>query len=170
MGEAHDVHSIQCFLEIVLVLLARDGNVTIWQETIAVKSFEEKIRWRRKVRWSKSWTKATVGAEYWLLTCTVAARSECSKSWLSEGPNLVKMCHINKFAVDHGAYEYCLQNEKNRLIANELWLQWGMCYIWISFQVRTIQSRLSDRECISEGIQSTFKSIILQEKYAISDA
>lgn len=29
VGEAHDVHGIQCLLEILLVLLARDGNVTI---------------------------------------------------------------------------------------------------------------------------------------------
>lgn len=29
VGEAHDVHCIQCLLEIILVLLARDGNVTI---------------------------------------------------------------------------------------------------------------------------------------------
>lgn len=29
VGEAHDVHGIQCLLEIVLVLLPRDGNVTI---------------------------------------------------------------------------------------------------------------------------------------------
>lgn len=41
VGEAHDVHCIQCLLEIVLVLLARDGNVTIWQETVAVKAFKE---------------------------------------------------------------------------------------------------------------------------------
>lgn len=41
VGEAHDVHGIQCLLEILLVLLARDGNVTIWQETVAVKAFKE---------------------------------------------------------------------------------------------------------------------------------
>lgn len=29
VGEAHDVHGLHCLLEILLVLLARDGNVTI---------------------------------------------------------------------------------------------------------------------------------------------
>lgn len=50
MRKAHDVHGIQCLLEIILVLLARDRNVTIWQETVAVKAFEEQVRWRRTVK------------------------------------------------------------------------------------------------------------------------
>lgn len=29
MGEAHDVHGLHCLLKVVLVLLTRDGNVTI---------------------------------------------------------------------------------------------------------------------------------------------
>lgn len=29
VGETHYVHSLHCFLEILLVLLARNGNVTI---------------------------------------------------------------------------------------------------------------------------------------------
>lgn len=44
MGEAHDMHRIQGFLEIILVLLARDGNVTIWQETVTVKPLEKQVR------------------------------------------------------------------------------------------------------------------------------
>lgn len=44
MGEAHDMHCIQGFQEILLVLLARDGNVTIWQETVIVKPFKEQVR------------------------------------------------------------------------------------------------------------------------------
>lgn len=44
MGEAHDMHRIQGFLEIVLVLLAWDGNVTIGQETVTVKPLEKQVR------------------------------------------------------------------------------------------------------------------------------
>lgn len=48
MGEAHDAHGIQSLLEIIFVLLARDGNVTIRQETVVAKAFEQQVRWRRK--------------------------------------------------------------------------------------------------------------------------
>lgn len=45
--EAHDAHGVECLLEIVLVLLSGDGNVTVWQETVAVKSFKKQVRWRK---------------------------------------------------------------------------------------------------------------------------
>lgn len=44
MGEAHDMHCIQGFLEIFFVLLAGDGNVTIWQETVTVKPLKKQVR------------------------------------------------------------------------------------------------------------------------------
>lgn len=43
MGEAHDMHRIQGFLEVLLVLLAGDGDVTIRQETITVKPLEKQV-------------------------------------------------------------------------------------------------------------------------------
>ena len=44
MGEAHDVHGIHGLLEVVFVLLARDGDVTVGQETIVVESFQKQVR------------------------------------------------------------------------------------------------------------------------------
>lgn len=44
MAEAHDVHGLHRLLEIVLVLLARDGNVTVRQEAVVVEAFEEQVR------------------------------------------------------------------------------------------------------------------------------
>lgn len=44
IGETHDMHCIQGFLEIFLVLLAWDGNVTIWQETVTVKPLKKQVR------------------------------------------------------------------------------------------------------------------------------
>lgn len=46
VGEAHDVHGVQRLLEVVLVLLAGDGNVTVGQEAVVVEAFEEQVRWR----------------------------------------------------------------------------------------------------------------------------
>lgn len=47
MGEAHDAHGVQGLLEVVLVLLPRDGDVPVGQETVAVKALEEQVRWRK---------------------------------------------------------------------------------------------------------------------------
>lgn len=50
MGEAHDMHGLHGFLEVVLVLLARNRDVTVGQETIVVKSFQQQVRCDRKKR------------------------------------------------------------------------------------------------------------------------
>lgn len=47
MGEAHDMHRIQGFLEIFLVLLAWDWYVTIWQETVTVKALKKQVRYKK---------------------------------------------------------------------------------------------------------------------------
>ena len=47
MVEAHDVHGVHGLLEVVLVLLTGDGNVTVGQEAVVVEAFEEQVRWRR---------------------------------------------------------------------------------------------------------------------------
>lgn len=44
MGKAHDVHGLHRLLEVVFVLLARNWDVTIGQETIVVESFQKQIR------------------------------------------------------------------------------------------------------------------------------
>ena len=43
MGEAHDMHGLHGFLEVVLVLLARDRNVSIGQEAVVIESLQEQI-------------------------------------------------------------------------------------------------------------------------------
>lgn len=48
MGEAHDVHGVERLLEIVLVLLAGDGQITVWQEAVVVESFKEEVGWKQK--------------------------------------------------------------------------------------------------------------------------
>lgn len=44
MGEAHDVHGLHGLLEVVFVLLARDRDVTVGQETVVVESFQKQVR------------------------------------------------------------------------------------------------------------------------------
>lgn len=46
VGEAHDVHGVQGLLEVVLVLLARDGNVAVGQEAVTVEALEKQVRCR----------------------------------------------------------------------------------------------------------------------------
>lgn len=41
MGEAHNMHGIHGLLKVILVLLSRDGNVTVGEEAIAIEAFEE---------------------------------------------------------------------------------------------------------------------------------
>lgn len=43
MGEAHDVHGLHGLLEVVFVLLARDRDVTVGQETVVVESFQKQV-------------------------------------------------------------------------------------------------------------------------------
>lgn len=50
MGEAHDVHGIHGLLEVVLVLLARDGNVAVGQEAVAVEALQEQVRYTTEER------------------------------------------------------------------------------------------------------------------------
>ena len=50
VGEAHDVHGVQSLLEVILVLLAGDGDVTVGEETVVVKVLEQQVRWGRKER------------------------------------------------------------------------------------------------------------------------
>lgn len=44
MGEAHDVHGLHGLMEVVLVLLARDWDVAIGQETIVVEALQQQVR------------------------------------------------------------------------------------------------------------------------------
>lgn len=44
MGKAHDVHGFHGFLEVVFVLLPRNRDVTIGQETVTVESFQKQVR------------------------------------------------------------------------------------------------------------------------------
>ena len=44
MAEAHDVHGLHCLLEVVFVLLSRDCDVAIGQETVVVESFQKQVR------------------------------------------------------------------------------------------------------------------------------
>lgn len=48
MGEAHDVHGIHGLLEVVFVLLARDWDVTVGQETVVIESFQKQVRCGQK--------------------------------------------------------------------------------------------------------------------------
>ena len=48
VGEAHDVHGIHGLLEIIFVLLARDGDITVGQETVVVESFQKQVRCGQK--------------------------------------------------------------------------------------------------------------------------
>lgn len=48
MGEAHDMHGLHGFLEVVLVLLARDRNVSIGQEAVVIESLQEQIGWEQR--------------------------------------------------------------------------------------------------------------------------
>lgn len=41
MGEAHDMHGLHGFLEVILVLLSRDGNVAVGEEAIVIEAFKE---------------------------------------------------------------------------------------------------------------------------------
>lgn len=50
MGEAHDVHGLHGFLEVVFVLLARNWDVTVGQETVIVESFQKQVRCEKKNR------------------------------------------------------------------------------------------------------------------------
>lgn len=43
VGEAHYVHGLHCLLEVVLVLLARDGEVPVGQEAVVVKAFKKQV-------------------------------------------------------------------------------------------------------------------------------
>lgn len=44
MDEAHDVHGLHGLLEVVFVLLTRDWDVTVRQETVVVESFQKQVR------------------------------------------------------------------------------------------------------------------------------
>lgn len=48
VGEAHDVHGLHGLLEVVFVLLARDRDVTVGEETVVVESFQKQVRCGRK--------------------------------------------------------------------------------------------------------------------------
>lgn len=48
VGEAHDVHGLHGLLEVVFVLLARDRDVTVGQETVVVESFQKQVRCGKK--------------------------------------------------------------------------------------------------------------------------
>ncbi len=41
MGEAHNMHGFHGLLEIVLVLLAWNGNVTIGEEAVVIEALQE---------------------------------------------------------------------------------------------------------------------------------
>ncbi len=41
MGEAHDMHGFHGLLEIVLVLLARNENVTVGEEAVVIEALQE---------------------------------------------------------------------------------------------------------------------------------
>lgn len=43
MAEAHDVHGLHGLLEVVFVLLTRDWDVTIGQETVVVESLQKQV-------------------------------------------------------------------------------------------------------------------------------
>lgn len=41
MREAHNMHGLHGLLKVVLVLLARDGNVTIGEEAVVIEALEK---------------------------------------------------------------------------------------------------------------------------------
>lgn len=43
VGEAHDVHGFHGLLEVLLILLTGDGDVTVGQEPVVVEAFEEQV-------------------------------------------------------------------------------------------------------------------------------
>ena len=43
VGKAHDVHGLHGLLEVVLVLLARDGDVSVGQEAVAVEAVQQQV-------------------------------------------------------------------------------------------------------------------------------
>lgn len=46
MGEAHDVHGLHGLLEVVFVLLARNGNVSVGEEAIVIEALQQEISYR----------------------------------------------------------------------------------------------------------------------------
>lgn len=48
MSKAHDVHGLHGLLEVVFVLLARDWDVTVGQETVVIETFQKKVRCGKK--------------------------------------------------------------------------------------------------------------------------
>lgn len=46
MGEAHDVHGLHGLLEVVFVLLARNGNVSVGEEAIIIEALQQEISYR----------------------------------------------------------------------------------------------------------------------------
>lgn len=53
MSKAHDIHGLHGFLKVVLVLLARNWDVSIWQEAIVVESFQKQVRWEKEESMNK---------------------------------------------------------------------------------------------------------------------
>lgn len=43
VSKAHDLHGFHCFMEVVFVLLSRDGEVSIRQKTVFVESFQKQV-------------------------------------------------------------------------------------------------------------------------------
>lgn len=48
MSKAHDVHGLHGLLEVVFVLLARDGDVAIGQETVVVETLQKQVGWGKQ--------------------------------------------------------------------------------------------------------------------------
>lgn len=69
MGEAHDVHGLHGLLEVVFVLLARNGNVSVGQEAIVIEALQQEISYRKNNEVlnlnSPSHTKLQERREHW---------------------------------------------------------------------------------------------------------